>query len=681
MKKLFTLICLGAVSATILTAQSTSSATTSPFIWEAAVKADAPASFTPPAAMGGTSLVSTPPLYYSAQRDVPPLPFNSHPELALFDIGNNSFMYDDSNVDYFSLFTENALAGQGVGEMSSMSSPSPCNPCSTNGGGGGGAPYSGPPAYSYSSTQLWVKITSTNTTNFLLEVNNTVSNKTYGVLAKGSIDTDPLNTWSLVTVFRSTTTKTQFLGNASAATRFFAAVDLDSYVGPSVSIVSPAGGTTVSNDVPLQIRVTDILPLSSVKVFVDAVEVGVIQSGQNGTTTVPTTWFGNGQHQIWLAVVNEGVPVDTDGNGLADDISVFQKWTSVTVNFTNAVSMQNYSPLYSGASSLTFQYSATSLHDYKFEVFKTNGTLLHITNGQFSGSLSRQWNFKDLSGNTVTDGVYTVSLTYSNAAAAAAKKVIITNFVDNGVDVGNYVVSYGEWPTASYNTALSDMNAYISVRINAAAYFNDDIIGSGREDYNAPYVDFSSDPFKIRPATQVAELTALTNALKDFGTGAWLYEGHANGKVMIPGIDGYLTVSLTATQVARCLGSEFIPAGKGQVPVKYGRRLFSTMLTGCSAASSDSQWPPATGTPVGVDQINNTQIKKTAFVGFTYLSYVPYKYAWISRIHGEWIDGGDYDTPLSTAVSRANTAYPGVLPWGPTVLGYPPLKYDANESW
>jgi len=270
-----------------------------------------------------------------------------------------------------------------------MSIAPPCDPCSTNGGGGGGDSYFGPPAYSYSSTDLWLRITKTNSTDFSLDVFNTVPGTFHGIGAKSSMDTDPFNTWTLVSVFEAPSTNYQLLGNASALKRFYNAVNLDTYTGPSVSIVSPTSGTTVSGDMPLQIQVKDILPLQTIKVYVGAVQVAVLRAGDNGMVIVPTHWFPNGEHEIWVEVVNQGVPVDTDGDFVGDDVSAFNAWESVTLTFANEVYMENYSPLYSSSSSLSLWYHVTAPQDYTFEVFRTNGMLLYSASGSYpSGQTS-----------------------------------------------------------------------------------------------------------------------------------------------------------------------------------------------------------------------------------------------------------------------------------------------------
>ena len=149
---------------------------------------------------------------------------------------------------------------------------------------------------------------------------------------------------------------------------------------------------------------------------------------------------------------------------------------------------------------------------------------------------------------------------------------------------------------------------------------------------------------------------------------------------MIHGIDGYLTVDLTAKQVAALLGNSYGFVSTTNF-LTYGRRLFSTFITGCGAASSGSEYPDATGTPPGVPQVGNPQIKKSAFLGFSQISYAgSTKYRWINRIHNEWLDENDYDTELTTAINIANAAFPSVVAWGPQLFGYGPLNYNGNES-
>ena len=348
----------------------------------------------------------------------------------------------------------------------------------------------------------------------------------YGIAAKNSANSDPFNTWSLVPGFIAEAPDEEVSGAFSVSNRFLTAVDLDAYVGPTVSVLSPASGATVCGNVSLQVHVTDILPLGSIQVFVDGTQVAAIQPGGDGAISLPTSWFPNGEHEIWVAAVNVGTPVDTDGDGVADDVSTFQQWGSISVHFANDVAMQNYSPLYSSASSITLRYNTTAPQDYTFEVFSLSGSLLHTATGEsVNGSIDRQWNYTDLLGNHLTDPGYVFSLTCIpktgglGATAAHPHKIITTNIVDKGVTVGRYAVSYGTWPWSRINNALEDMNRAVSIRINTASYLYDDMVGEGRDDYNLPSADFSSAAFQIRQTTQLSALLSLTNAIKNASTG------------------------------------------------------------------------------------------------------------------------------------------------------------------
>jgi hypothetical protein len=102
MKKLITLLGFCAACA----AFGAESNPSSPYKWDLAVKPDAPSPTPQAEQVTFTELAATAssiPLYYSAQRNVPPLPFNPFPELQLFDIGDGKFVYDDGDIDYVSL--------------------------------------------------------------------------------------------------------------------------------------------------------------------------------------------------------------------------------------------------------------------------------------------------------------------------------------------------------------------------------------------------------------------------------------------------------------------------------------------------------------------------------------------------------------------------------------------------
>jgi hypothetical protein len=508
---------------------------------------------------------------------------------------------------------------------------------------------------------------------------------------------------------------------------------------------------------------------------------GYVLPAQGGVMSLPTYRFPNGEQQIWVRGVNDGIPVDTDEDGLADSRTTFASWGSVTVTFSNDVYMENFSPLYS-AYGLT--YFATTPHNYTFEVFRVNGDLLHTQTGVIDRSLSPPWNFTDLTGQPVDDAGYIFSLTaapveggqmgmmtqpssagmitnddtattplqpqkfqtfstgelllvQSGASlpeitppepnltdqelidliakiaslepapppplpppvpwppvlppsytanttamnepnAAGTKKIVTTNFFDKGVTVGQYVISYGEWPRQDINDRYREMSDAVSWYVNTAAFFDSDIIGENRYTHSPVHADFTADPYAIRKPTQTNDLLALTNALADANVGSWLWEGHSFPEQMIAGDDGHLTVVLSAKDLAAVLGNKIGPNWAMATNLIYNRRLMSTFITGCGTLNGT--WPLAAGTPPGVDQVENL-IKKSVFLGFAGISYAnATKMGWIVEIHKIWIDGFNYDTPVKAGLDIANIRYPAVMSWGPGLHGFRSLIYSGDDS-
>jgi len=613
--------------------------------------------------------------FYSAQHpEHPPFPVNRFPELPLYEVEPKVYVVDDRSVDY------------SPDMMMMTSSEGPPVP----GGGGVGQQQSPPILSPHSSTlgltSLWINISPNPPTNFFLDVFNTTLGVRYGIGAKNSIDSDPFNTLSLVNVFEATASTQRLAGAASSPMRFYRAVNLDQYSGARVQIVSPAPGSTVSGDVPLEVAVTDILPLFTVEVFVGEILAGSIQPGQGGRITIPSYWFANGPQEIGVSVVNEGTLVDTDGDGVADSPSTIQSWASVSVTFSNEVYMTSFSHLYSAAGSIILDYVTIAPRTYAFEVFTLNGELLYTLSGASSdGNINPQWNFTNLSGQPVNDSAYVFSLTTDPqgggglAAAAGRRAIRSTNFFDRGVTVGKYVISYGEWPRQDLNNSMSAMNHAVSTRANIAALNDDDIIGPNREAHGTIRLDRSSDPYRIRKATQTNDLATLKNALADPQTGSWLWEGHAGAHGMIRGGDPiYLEVYLTPGEVAGLLGNSFNWPYSATNFV-YNRRLHVTVNTGCTTLNG--LFPAAVGTPRGVKQEGNPWIKKSAFVGFATTSQAGQtKTEWTVFMHDYWIDGGDYDSLLKTGVDLANLEYPEVVEWQPGVIGYRFLPYNGAGS-
>jgi hypothetical protein len=597
------------------------------------------------------------------------MPYNPFPEVPLIEIGPRRFLYDDSQVDY------EVMKAQAFATMAEA----PPTPGPGGGGAGGGNPHTYYPVVPIPGAPM-VGIARNPPNGIFLDVSNMTVGSIYGVVAKPSLDPDPFNTWNLAAVFEAVAPTERLSGMTTAPLRVYAAADLDEYAGPQVQIVSPTSGSTVSGDVPVQVWVSDIFRLSTVEVFVGATLAGTILPGQGGAMALPSYLFPNGSQEIWVRVVNEGLFTDADGDGVAESPTSLQTWANVALNFANGIYMTSYSPLSSASGSVTVNYFATTPQVYTFEVFRLDGELLHTQTGaSIDGNINPQWNFTDSGGNPVNDGgyVFSLSTTPSGIPAAAPSVIRSVNFFDKGVTVGRYVISYGMFTIQVINDWMEAMNNAVSARANQAAYYDEDIIGPNRETHGTVRVDFTTAPYAIRAATETNDLAALTNALAGELTGSWLWEGHAGTDYIIPGQDSALTVQLFARQVAGLLGNNI--SWPVTTNLFYNRRLHATINTGCGTTSG--KFPIATGTPPGVQQIGNPWIKKSAFVGFSNLSKAgETKMRWTVALHNYWIDGGDYDFLLKTAVDWANLDYPNVVPWGPTVLGYTVLKYNGEGS-
>ena len=117
-----------------------------------------------PASAQTLTLVTNPPprgTFYSLTLLQAPFPFNPFPELAVYATGTGAYVYDDSQVDYVALRTEqNSLLsassfGEGGAQMMSLQSP----PLPGGGGGsGGGGGITSPPPYSVAGLKVTIPV-------------------------------------------------------------------------------------------------------------------------------------------------------------------------------------------------------------------------------------------------------------------------------------------------------------------------------------------------------------------------------------------------------------------------------------------------------------------------------------------------------------------------------------------
>jgi Bacterial TSP3 repeat len=168
--------------------------------------------------------------FYLAQGSAP-YPFDPFfGALPVFDVRPGTYLVDDTKVDYLAGNVQKAaiLSEAGVGaSMAAMSSPAPCSPCPTNGGGGGSS-FSGPPAYSYSSTNLWLEIAlGTNASTALITLHNTTNGVRYQLLSRPEVAVPPWLVEQTLFGAVGTNTITTVLFNERPLLFFQAGVDSD----------------------------------------------------------------------------------------------------------------------------------------------------------------------------------------------------------------------------------------------------------------------------------------------------------------------------------------------------------------------------------------------------------------------------------------------------------------------
>ena len=139
-------------------------------------------------------LVQSPPLFgtfYSARSGIP-YPFDpTFGQAAVYQWKPGVYVVDDTQADGAGVSASpTSMFADGGGAMMSAMSP-PCNPCPTNGGGGGSS-FSGPPAYSYSSNELWLEIAlGTNFSTALITLHNTTNGVRYQLLSRPEVHVPP----------------------------------------------------------------------------------------------------------------------------------------------------------------------------------------------------------------------------------------------------------------------------------------------------------------------------------------------------------------------------------------------------------------------------------------------------------------------------------------------------------
>ena len=265
-------------------------------------------------------------------------------------------------------------------------------------------------------------------------------------------------TWDSATVSNGShtvyATASDAAGNrgSSATSTFTVSNGAPDTVKPTVSVTVPVAGATVSGTVDLAAQASDSGGVTSVKWFVDGVEVGYDSNGAPWTKSWNSATVANGSHKVYAKAR------DTAGN-----------WgTSVTLTFTVsngvpdttaptvAVSAPAAGTTVSGSVALAAEASdnvgVTSVKWY------VDG--LQVAEDADGAPWTKTWD-----SSTVSNGSHTVHATASDAAGNAATSQSLTFLVSNQpVDAGLFGDGFESGTLSAWTTVLTGADGTANVQ-------------------------------------------------------------------------------------------------------------------------------------------------------------------------------------------------------------------------
>ena len=363
------------------------------------------------------------PLFYSAQRNVPPLPFNPFPKLEVFDLGDNRFAYDDRDVDYVSLRAnqeQTATAQNATAESTYNGETSE---------GGSGSPQS----LLSDGVRLKIKMTGSNTYSLL--VTNLSPGTEYLLTDKLKFTNDIGRQWRPLFLFTAASNSATFTGTFAENQQFFQVWDWDAYSGPVITLVNPSNGAPLVAKIKVTGGVGDIFPDRVAELYVDGDLISAITNGPL-SFDLDTQLFTNGVHN--LDVVVRTVLLTTN-------FLEFANVASATVTFSNFLTSVDNGPFFSGGSTI-LKFATIGTADYALKIYDGSNVLRRTITGSTGGGVFPvSWDRRDGGGTLLPDEVpYTFEMTatptgngYSvSAAAAAASTVKITSFAEGTFNAG-----------------------------------------------------------------------------------------------------------------------------------------------------------------------------------------------------------------------------------------------------
>jgi len=222
---------------------------------------------------------------------MPPLPFNPFPDLAVYAVGERTFIYDDRSVDY------DALRVQQQEQMMAMNGPD---------GPGMGSPESGGAVCAtlrFDSTGAVLYWCSKTNAFYQVDFTPTLTEPTWFTLLDGYPSHGTNTFWKDVGYW-------QLVNNPKEdPIRFYRIIEkTNSATPPTVTLTVPPG--TLSGTVSISVSVASGPAVLGATLYFDGERVDEIDG--SGTFTVDTTQFTNGQHVIFATAENQSGFESTD---------------------------------------------------------------------------------------------------------------------------------------------------------------------------------------------------------------------------------------------------------------------------------------------------------------------------------------------------------------------------------
>jgi hypothetical protein len=311
--------------------------------------------------------------FYSAQRPwLPPLPFSPLPNKTIYNVGIGKFIYDDLDVDYTKIVN--------TAPEISLSFSAASTSTQTAQAQAAGSP-----------TSLRLSIIRTND-GFHLGATNLVPGRAYVLSDKGSFQNDFTANWQPSLVFTASTASVTLTGSFLDDQSYYLLWDYDLYNGPVIRMDSPLPGSTVSGKTVVSGSVADLLPDRVAELYVDNDFYRDITNGPL-RFELDTRQFINGPHQITVVVRSQPF---SDGFEASSSVSA-------EVNFSNAFSIVNLPPFFSGAP--TFDFNTTVPASYRLDVTSASGQPIRtITGDKLAGPGQVYWDMNDNNGQPVASG-------------------------------------------------------------------------------------------------------------------------------------------------------------------------------------------------------------------------------------------------------------------------------------